>query len=146
MLPTFEQANGLRFGVMPLPRMGDHVVTGAGSWCWSISRDCPDKHAAWKLIAWFLDTEHGIKPIVRANGAIPGRRSAFALFPEYESLPRRLMREQLEAAGRARPRTAVYLALTSELARALRDIASGSDVEQRLTQAAENVQRVLDRR
>lgn len=146
MLPSFEAAEGLRFGVMPLPRMGDQVVCASGSWCWGMSRDCRDRAAAWKVIEWFVDPVQGIKPIVEANGAVPSRRSAFRLFPEYQRLPRRLFREQLETAARSRPRTPVYLSLTGEFARALRDIALGADVKTALTQAAQTVQRALDRR
>ncbi|HRX87498.1 MAG TPA: sugar ABC transporter substrate-binding protein [Phycisphaerae bacterium] len=146
MLPAFEQTAGLDFGAMPLPRTGDRSVTSAGSWCWGISRDCRDPAAAWRFIAWLLDPERGIKPIVEANGAVPARRSAFALFPEYDSGVRRLFREQLETSARARPRTAVYLALTTSFARALRDIALGADVAAALHQAAESVQHDLDRR
>lgn len=146
MLPTFEQAAGLRFGVMPLPKMGAEFVAASGSWCWGLSRDSRDPRRAWRAIAWLLDPQRGITPLVRANGAVPGRRSAFALFPEHEELPRRLFRAQLEAGAHPRPRTPVYLTLTSAFARALRDIALGADVAARLTQAAEVVQRALDRR
>ncbi len=146
MLPVFEQATELRFGVMPLPRVGYQVVVPAGSWCWGISSACEEPTAAWTVIAWFLHPEHGIKPIVSANGAVPGRRSAFELFPAYEEMPRRLFRAQLIQAARARPRTPVYLTLTSEFAGALRDIALGGDVRTALDKAANNVQRALDRR
>ena len=145
MLPKFEKTAGLRFGVMPLPKMGDKLVCASGSWCWGLAKTCENREAAWQVVAWFLDPQHGIKPIVTANGAVPGCKSAFALFPEYEQLPRRLFREQLESAARARPRAPVYLALTSEFARALRDIALGADVEAALTKAAETVQRAADR-
>jgi len=146
MLPSFEAAENLHFGVMPLPRMGDTPVTGSGSWCWGISRDCANTAAAFKALAWFVDPEQGVKPIVESNGAVPARRSAFRFFPEYDQMPRRLFREQLESAARARPRTAVYLTLTSEFARALRDVALGADVQTALTKAAEAVQRDLDRK
>jgi ABC-type glycerol-3-phosphate transport system substrate-binding protein len=146
MLPSFEAAEGLRFGAMPLPQLGDKLVCASGSWCWGISRDCQDKAAAWKVLAWLVDPEHGIKPMVAANGAVPSRRSAFRFFPQYEQMPRRLFREQLETAARARPRTPVYLSLTSEFARAMRDIALGADVQAALTKAAQTVQRALDRR
>ena len=146
MLPTFEQAEALRFGVMPLPRMGPLPACASGSWCWGMASECEDRAAAWKVMEWFLDPRRGVRPIVQANGAIPGRFSAFELFPEYERLPRRLFREQLEVAAHPRPRTAVYLTLTSEFARALRDIALGANVQERLTQAAKTTQHVLDRR
>jgi ABC-type glycerol-3-phosphate transport system substrate-binding protein len=146
MLPVFEGVDDLRFGVMPLPRMGDEHVAACGSWCWGISSACDDVEAAALVLRWLLDSEHGIRPIVDANGAVPGRHSAFSLFPEYEQMPRRLFRAQLQASAHPRPRTAVYLTLTSEFARALRDIALGADVADRLGEAARAVQRVLDRR
>ncbi|UCG32427.1 MAG: sugar ABC transporter substrate-binding protein [Phycisphaerales bacterium] len=145
MLPSFEHTEGLRFGVMPLPRTGSVAACASGSWCWGLSRDCDDPAASWLVIEWLLDPEQGIQPIVRANGAVPGRRSAFALFPEYEHMPRRLFREQLESAAHPRPRTAIYLSLTSAFARALRDIALGADVQTALRQAAESAQRVANR-
>ena len=145
MLPKFEATQGLRFGVMPLPRMGERFVCPSGSWCWGISRDSRRPELAFKLIAWLLDPRRGIRPIVQANGAVPGRRSAFELFPEYQDMPRRLFREQLERYAHPRPRTAAYLTLTTEFARALRDIALGADVRSRLHTAAVRVQQVLDR-
>ena len=146
MLPTFEAQEDLNFGVMPLPKMGDDFVAPSGSWCWGISRDADDPARAFEAIAWFLDPEQGIKPIVEANGAVPGRQSAFALFPEYDELPRKLFREQLLAAAHPRPRTAVYLRLTREFGTALREIASGGDVAERLQAAAQAVQDALERR
>ncbi|MDY7107304.1 MAG: sugar ABC transporter substrate-binding protein [Planctomycetota bacterium] len=146
MLPVFESAAALRFGVMPLPRLGEEHVAASGSWCWGVSSSCADPEAAALVLQWLLDPEHGIRPIVEANGAVPGRRSAFSLFPEYEQMPRRLFRAQLQASAHPRPRTGVYLTLTGEFARALRDIALGAEVANRLGQAAQAVQRVLDRR
>jgi ABC-type glycerol-3-phosphate transport system substrate-binding protein len=146
MLPTFERTEGLRFGAMPLPRMGDKPVCASGSWCWGMSRACKDRSAAWKVIRFFLDPERGVKPMIKANGAVPGRRSAFQYFPEYDEMPRRLFREQLDVAAHPRPRTPVYLSLTDAFAKALRDIALGADVEEALTAAAEAVQRAADRR
>jgi ABC-type glycerol-3-phosphate transport system substrate-binding protein len=145
MLPGYEQATGLRFGVTPLPRMGDRHCVPSGSWCWGLSRDCADRERAFRVLSWLLDPEQGIRPVVQANGAVPGRRSAFKWFPEYGDMPRRLFREQIELAARPRPRTPVYLSLTSGFARALRDIALGSDVKLSLGRAAEVVQRALDR-
>lgn len=145
MLPKFEAATDLNFCVMPLPKMGVEPVAPSGSWCWGLSTQAQDKSAAWELISWLINPEQGVTPIVKANGAVPGRRSAFKNFPQYEEMPRVLMRKQLESASRARPRTPVYLTLTSEFARALRDIAGGADVKPALTAAAEKTQRALDR-
>ncbi len=145
MLPSFEAATDLDFGVMPLPRMGPEVVAPCGSWCWGISRSCRNRNDAWRVIAWLLDPAEGVKPIVQANGAVPARYSAFRFFPEYDVPPRRLFREQLEHAARPRPRTPVYPALTSAFARALRDIAFGAKVQPTLEHAARRVQRDLNR-
>ena len=97
-------------------------------------------------IRWVADPEHGIQPIVEANGAVPARESAFALFPEYDQMPYRLFRRQLQEWARPRPRTPHYAALTQQVASALRDIAHGADVKERLDAAAAAVQRVIDRR
>jgi fructooligosaccharide transport system substrate-binding protein len=83
---------------------------------------------------------------VRANGAVPSRRSAFATFPEYAGLPYRLFREQLEQYAQPRPRTPFYATVTQRFAGALRDIARGAPVESRLRQAEEEIQAVIDRR
>jgi hypothetical protein len=91
-------------------------------------------------------TETGVVPTVRANGAVPSRRSAFKFFPEYAEMPYKLFREQLETTARARARTPYYATLTSRFAAALRDIARGADVEARLKQAEDEVQAVIDRR
>jgi ABC-type glycerol-3-phosphate transport system substrate-binding protein len=126
--------------------MGDEAVVPSGSWCWGISRDCDRREKAWQVIEWFLDPENGIKPIVDANSAVPGRKSAFALFPEYDEMPRKLFREQLLQAAHPRPRTPVYLALTREFGQALQEIANGAAVSERLGAAADAVQTALERR
>ncbi|HWA85431.1 MAG TPA: sugar ABC transporter substrate-binding protein, partial [Opitutus sp.] len=84
--------------------------------------------------------------IVRANGAVPARRSAFASFPEYRHPPYSVFRDELEHFARPRPRTPYYATLTQRFAAALRDIAHGADVETRLRTAGAEVQAVIDRR
>ncbi len=137
---------GDRLGVMPLPRMGAKPVAPCGSWCWGISSEAKDPELAARWIKWVTDVQHGIVPIVRANGAIPSRRSAFASFPEYEHPPYQLFREQLEQFARARPRTPFYATITQRFAAALRDIARGAPVAPRLHVAEEEIQSVIDRR
>ncbi len=146
MLSAFEQVEGLNFGVTPLPTFGDQRAAACGSWCWGVSAQAAEPDQAWKLLRWLVHPEHGVAPIVRANGAVPARRSAFAALPEYEQMPRRLFREQLESAARPRPRTPLYPTLTREFARAVRDIAGGASVAESLSNAADAVQSVADRR
>lgn len=139
-------AKGDRLGVMRLPRVGATASAPCGSWCWGVSAQSGDKGLAARWLTWVTGTETGVVPAVRANGAVPARRSAFAFFPEYEEAPYRLFREQLETTARARPRTPYYATLTSRFAAALRDIARGADVKARLEQAEDEVQAVIDRR
>lgn len=137
---------GDKLGVLPLPRMGDKSFAPCGSWCWGIARQSKHPELAALWLQWVTDSEHGIVPIVRANGAIPARRSAFAFFAEYAHAPYALFRDQLERSARPRPRTPYYATLTQRFAAALRDIARGADVERRLQEAEREIQRVIDRR
>jgi len=137
---------GGRLGVMPLPRMDARIAAPCGSWCWGISARTrePELAAAW--LKWAVDPQHGIEPMVRANGAVPARQSAFAAFPEFQREPYRLFREQLERHGHPRPLTPFYATLTRHFAAALRDIAHGADVAPRLREAENEIQKVIDRR
>jgi len=104
-----------------------------------------DPFSAILFLRWVTDTEQGVVPIARANGAIPGRFSAFDAFPEYDSPPWSVFRAQLEQHGRPRPRTPHYPAVTRNVAEALRDIANGADPAATLDRAAGQIQAVLDR-
>lgn len=137
---------GERLGVMPLPRMGDQPAAACGSWCWAISANSSKQEAAAKWVHWVTDPERGIQPMVSAGGAVPSRHSAFEFFPEFEEPPYSVFRELLTEAGRPRPQTPFYPNLTQHFAAALRDIAQGADVEQRLSRSADAVQRIIDRR
>ncbi|HWL14488.1 MAG TPA: sugar ABC transporter substrate-binding protein [Opitutus sp.] len=146
MAPSHVRTKGAALGAMPLPRVGARSVAPCGSWCWGVSAQArhPELAALW--LKWVTDPQHGIAPIVRANGAVPARRSALALFPEYQNLPYRLFREQLETSAQPRPRTPFYATLTQRFAGALRDIARGDEVAGRLQAAEREVQAVIDRR
>ncbi len=133
-------------GAMPLPRVGAHAVAPCGSWCWGVTASARDPALAALWLKWVTDSRAGIAPIVRANGAVPARRSAFAAFPEYAAPPFSLFREQLEHSARPRPRTPFYATLTQHFAAALRDIAHGAAVASRLRAAETEIQSVIDRR
>ena len=137
---------GARVGVMPLPRTGGEPAAPCGSWCWGISAAAHDPAAAALWLHWVTDPRHGVEPIVRANGAVPARRSAFGAFPEYAHDPYRLFRLLLETQARPRPRTPHYAAVTRGFAAALRDIAHGAAVAPRLRLAEDEIQTVIDRR
>lgn len=146
MAQSHLAAKGDRLGVMPLPRAGARSVAPCGSWCWAVSSRAADTEGALAWLRWVTATETGVVPLVRANSAVPARRSAFAAFPEYSDYPYKQFRSQLETSARARPRTPFYATLTARFAGALRDIARGADVEARLRQAEDEIQSVIDRR
>jgi len=138
-------SKGARLGAMPLPVL-EKPAAPCGSWCWAIFAHTRATAAAAQWLRWVTADATGVVPIVRANGAVPARRSAFANFPEYANLPYRLFRAQLETVARPRPRTPFYATLTQRFAAALRDIAHGAEVGSRLRAAEDEVQRVIDRR
>jgi len=146
MARSHLEKKGERLGAMLLPRTGAHPSAPCGSWCWAISARAREPAAAALWLRWVTDARHGIEPIVRANGAVPARRSAFASFPEYEKLPYSLFRRQLEEIARPRPLTPFYASLTRGFAAALRDIARGAEVKGRLQMAEEEIDRVIRRR
>jgi ABC-type glycerol-3-phosphate transport system substrate-binding protein len=146
MLRSHLTRKANRLGVMQLPRCGDVAAAPCGSWCWGISPHGEQQRLAAEWVRWVTSTEHGVVPLVRANAAVPARRSAFAAFPEYERFPHRLLRHQLERAAHPRPRTPFYATLTQHFAGALRDIARGADVAERLGLAEQQVARVIERR
>ena len=138
-------AKGGRLGVMPLPVI-EVPAAACGSWCWAVSARTGNRRVAAAWVRWVTGAKTGVAPVVRANGAVPARKSAFAAFPEYQEFPYKLFRAQLESAARPRPRTPVYATLTRHFAAALRDISRGADVAARLKTAEDGVQRVIERK
>lgn len=137
---------GEKLGAMPLPGFGTNPSAPCGSWCWGMARTARDPEAAALWLKWVTDSRNGVEPIVRANGAVPARRSAFAAFPEYERPPYNLFKRQLETNAHPRPQTPGYAALTRGFAAALRDIAHGAEVPTRLQMTEKEIQAVIDRR
>lgn len=146
MARSHAETKGDQLGAMPLPAAGAQPVAPCGSWCWALTTAAREPALAALWLRWVTDSRHGIEPVVRANGAVPARRSAFAAFPDYARPPYRLFRDQLEHFARPRPRTPYYATLTSQFAAALRDIAHGADVAARLRTAEDEIQSVIDRR
>jgi len=146
MMRSHVAKKGARLLVMPLPGVGPAPVAGCGTYCWGIARPGHQQAAAGAWLRWVTDPEHGVTPLARASGAIPGRRSAFSRFPEYDVMPYAWLKEQLETIARPRPRTVFYSTLTQRFAAALRDIARGDDVAERLRRAEDEIARVIERR
>lgn len=106
MLRSHLARKGNDLGVAAPPRAGPSRKQrreAAGAGALSARTEQPRLAAEW--LRWVTSTTGGVVPIVHANGAVPSRRSAFEVFPEYERLPRLLFRQQLERSARPRPRT-----------------------------------------
>jgi multiple sugar transport system substrate-binding protein len=145
MMRSHLDTFGEDLGIMPLPLTGQQTAAACGSWCWAMASDTDHPELAAQWLRWVLDPEHGVTPIVKANGALPGRISAYRSFPEFDTPPLSVFRYLQQEHGRPRPRTPQYPALTRAFAAALRDIVNGADPEERLDQAAAGLQRIFDR-
>lgn len=146
MARSHQAAKGADLGVMALPSLGPAPSAACGSWCWGVSRHSADPEGAAAWLKWVTDPARGVAPLVRANGAVPARISAFAQLPEFRQAPYSLFTRLLREQGRPRPKTPYYPNLTQHVAAALRDIAGGAEVQARLDRAADAVQRIIDRR
>lgn len=146
MAKNHLSAKGDNLVILPLPRIGSESAAASGSWCWAVSSAIEHPKAAALWMKWVLDPTKGIQPMVNANGSIPSRKSAYPLFPHLERPPLSTFRFLQENHAQARPRTVIYPNLTRAFAASLRDISHGADVEERLTKAAESLQRILDRK
>jgi multiple sugar transport system substrate-binding protein len=140
------EAKGERLGAMIIPRAGTRVVVPSGSWCWAIVAGTSSLDEARAWIAHVTDPILGIRPMVVANGAVPGRHSAFAGLDWLSRPPYVLFREQLARDARPRPRTPFYATLARRFAAMLRDVAHGAEVSARLHETAASIQREIDRR
>lgn len=127
--------------VLPLPDFGQGVKTAMGSWSWAISSTCPAPEGAWAFMSYLLSTD-AILSMTNVNGAVPARRSALRRSPLYRAGgPLRLIAEQLELAGVARPVTPAYGTLSLAFRNAVVNAVMGGDTQAELHKAAELVDR-----
>lgn len=126
--------------LMPLPKFGDKVVTGMGSWAWAISSTTVDPAAAYEVLSYFTSAENVEKTAV-ATGAVPARKSVLQAVPEYqEGGLLYIFREQLEGGyAMERPTTPAYPVITTQFAEAFQNIIKGSDVQEQLDKAAKAI-------
>jgi multiple sugar transport system substrate-binding protein len=133
--------------LIPFPNFGNGVLTGSGSWAWSMST-AAEKHGvadeAWKVID-FLLSKDSIKGICNANGAVPGRSSALNELPDYQEGGRLyLYREQLEKNhALVRPVTPAFNVIQSVLGEASMNIINGADVKTELDKAAKEIDQTI---
>lgn len=126
--------------LIPLPKFGDRVVTGMGSWAWAISSTTENPDAAWEVMSYFISTENVTTTAV-ATGAVPARKSVLESVAEYqEDGMLYIFREQLEGGyALERPTTPAYPVITTQFAEAFQNIIKGSDVKEQLDKAAKTI-------
>ncbi|MCG5526209.1 sugar ABC transporter substrate-binding protein [Ectothiorhodospira haloalkaliphila] len=143
--PAYRDALGEDLILLPLPRAGDRLVSGQGSWQWALSSRARHPEQAAKLLAFLLETEQVLK-MSRANGAVPATLTAIAASEDYgPEGALRLFAEQLrDGYTRPRPRTPAYPVVTDAFARAFRDIRHGAPVADTLEAAARRIDREVE--
>lgn len=135
-----QRALGDDLLLLPMPRLGDRAVTGAGSWNFGIATNCRHPRVAARLLAHLMSPEEILR-VTRANGAVPATRSALARSAEYgPGGPLRLYVEQIERGiAVVRPQTPAYPVITSAFAEALNNIVAGADAKRELQRAARRI-------
>jgi len=133
----YKEAMGDNVVLVPMPKFGDKVVTGMGSWAWGISAATANPDAAWTVLSYFLSPENVAKT-GKAVGAVPARISVLDTFEDYQPGGYLyIFREQLEGGYAVeRPTTAAYPVITTQFAEAFQNIMKGSDVQEQLDKGA----------
>jgi multiple sugar transport system substrate-binding protein len=131
--------------LIPMPKFGDKVVTGMGSWNWGITSSCPNPDAAWKLLEHLVSTNEVVN-MTNGNGAVPSRKSALAKSELYgEGGPVSLLFQQLETGlGMPRPITPGYPVITAAFAEAFKNIVAGADVKEELDNAVKKIDQDIE--
>ncbi|MFA9460155.1 extracellular solute-binding protein [Thiohalorhabdus methylotrophus] len=138
--PRYKEAVGEDLLVLPLPDFGRGMRTAQGSWNWGITRGCDHPEAAGKFLAFLLRTEE-VLAMTRANGAVPGTRSALRRSRLYgPGRPLRLFAKQLRSPHAvARPKTPAYPIISAIFRDAFADIRHGMAVPAVLDRAAAEI-------
>jgi multiple sugar transport system substrate-binding protein len=138
----YREALGDDLVLLPLPDFGEGSRTGQGSWAWGITRGCPDPAAAATFLD-FLLRDRQVLEMSRANGAVPGTRSAVEASERYQAGgPLALYVTQLTGPWAVpRPRTPAYPVVTSVFQDAFEDAIHGAPVPRVLERAAASITR-----
>lgn len=137
MTVPHKEALGDNLILIPMPKFGEKVVTGMGSWAWAISSQSKNPDAAWKVLE-HLTSKENIKATSIATGAVPARKSVLGELEDYtQGGLLYIYREQLEGGyALERPTTPAYPNITTNFAEAVNNIINGSDVKEQLDKAA----------
>lgn len=133
--PDFE------YGIAPLPYFKTPIThTGSLHYCLSAKTKYPEEAAA--LIKYMGNTESSIL-MFRNLGQVPALQSVYAAVPDYDTYPRRLMKEQLFETGVVRPRTLGYREYDEIFTQTLANIIAGQDVKTAVEQMVNAIDKQL---
>ncbi|WP_405846609.1 ABC transporter substrate-binding protein [Streptomyces sp. NBC_01518] len=145
--PAYSKALGDDLVVLPLPDFGNGTKTGQGSWAWGIGANTKNAKAAGAFLDYLL-SDDSVGAITKANGAVPGTKSALAKSELYkQGGPLQLFADQLakpcgdrdiskSCIAVTRPVTAGYPTVTAKFYQALNSVYGGADPKEALAKAA----------
>ncbi|WP_432133637.1 MULTISPECIES: ABC transporter substrate-binding protein [unclassified Streptomyces] len=152
MYPAYSEALGDDLVVLPLPDFGNGPKTGQGSWAWGIGAGTKNAKASGVFLDYLLN-DANVGAMTKANGAVPGTKSALAASDLYkQGGPLQLFADQLakpcgdkditrSCVAVTRPVTAGYPTVTAKFSEALNAIYGGTDPKSALEKAARAIDR-----
>lgn len=141
----YKKALGDDLVLLPMPRFGDKAVTGAGSWNFGISANCPDPKAAAKVLSYFMSPAE-IARVTAVNGAIPGTFAAMKANKNFAAggALEVYAQQVAENIPMVRPETPAYPTITTAFAEAVNNIVAGADVKSELDKAAKKIDQNIE--
>ena len=118
----------LNYAAMPYPvnPKTKKLQVATGSWQFAATTNSKHPAEAAKLVEWMTNTD-SVVAISKAIGMIPGRVSAISQLPLYQEGARKLMVEQLQASGRARPSSVIYPVISRSFEESIDEVINGED-------------------
>ncbi|MGI9016845.1 MAG: sugar ABC transporter substrate-binding protein [Euzebya sp.] len=148
-LPTFDDAEGLEFGVAPHPYFeGGEEVTPTGAWSWGVSSSSDHPQEALQFIQFAALDDDGALATAQGFPLPPANLSTFESYYADNQVVdgvAELISYELENTSRIRPRTRGYVELEEFMGQAFEDIRNGSDPAETLQAAQENIQQAWSR-
>jgi len=144
---TWEQSTlakypNVKYGIMPYPVSSTNgkAVSPCGSWGFYMTKGvASDKQkAAVDLIKFMTNTQSCID-MYKANGMPPARKTSFSQIKEFQSLPLKVVADQLKETATPRPLTPDYPVLSDGFSKAIANAISGQDPKASLDAAAKQI-------
>lgn len=144
IIGRFEQnAPDLNWSVSPIPRgTTGFTHTGSMAWMGSSQTDYPAEVAA--LLVWLHTPEH-MQTYAEMTGHLPALISVYDQLDRFEEYPGTLFFNELSQIGWPRPVSAGYSEYQAIMDPAIKDIGLGADPAERLAQAEEELNQLLEK-